>query len=128
MASRQVFLPLFGTLSARFSRPEPSDYIWGVVDMIPDTDFPDIRCKCAVHSNNGSCMIIPREGDKIRLYIQISGKDVLDPATGRVDKSRFGPDKILEVAKKSFHPFVINQTGEIDWWTLYLSASASVSV
>ena len=89
--------------------------------MIPDTNFPDIRCKCAVHSNNGSCMIIPREGDKIRLYIQISGGDVIDPATGRVDKNRFGPDKILDVAKKSFNPFVIQKTGEIDWWTLYLS-------
>ena len=35
--------------------------------MVPDTDFPDIRCKCAIHSNNGSCMIVPREGDKVRL-------------------------------------------------------------
>ncbi|KAH9944956.1 FAD binding domain-containing protein [Epithele typhae] len=99
---------------------EQTDYVWGVVDMIPDTDFPDIRCKCAVHSDNGSCMIIPREGDKIRLYIQLSDRDVIDPATGRVDKNRFGPDKILQVAKKSFHPFEISQIGEIDWWTLYL--------
>lgn len=101
-----------------------ADYIWGVVDIIPDTDFPDIRCKTAVHSNNGSCMIIPREGDKIRLYIQISDGDVLDPITGRVDKDRFGPEKILEEAKKSFHPFSIQPSGDVDWWTLYLSKSA----
>ncbi|KAI0730595.1 FAD binding domain-containing protein [Earliella scabrosa] len=99
---------------------EQTDYIWGVVDMIPETDFPDIRCKTAVHSNNGSCMIIPREGDLIRLYIQLSDKDVLDPTTRRVDKSKMGPEKLLEVAKKSFHPFEISAKGDFDWWTLYI--------
>ncbi|KAI0794575.1 FAD binding domain-containing protein [Fomes fomentarius] len=99
---------------------EQTDYIWGVVDMIPNTDFPDIRCKCAIHSNNGSCMIIPREGDKVRLYIQLSDKDVLDPVTRRVDKSKMGPEKLLQVAEKSFHPFEISTHGEIDWWTLYI--------
>ncbi|RPD53360.1 hypothetical protein L227DRAFT_399930 [Lentinus tigrinus ALCF2SS1-6] len=99
---------------------EQTDYIWGVVDMVPDTDFPDIRCKCAMHSHNGSCMIIPREGDLIRLYIQLSDRDVVDPTTGRVDKSKMGPEKLMDVAKKSFHPFEINKSGDIDWWTLYI--------
>ena len=74
-----------------------ADYIWGVVDMIPDTNFPDIRNKCAVHSNNGSCMVIPREGDRVRLYIQLSDKDVVDPITGRIDRDRIGPDDLLKV-------------------------------
>ncbi|CDO68377.1 hypothetical protein BN946_scf184815.g24 [Trametes cinnabarina] len=99
---------------------EQTDYIWGVVDMVPDTDFPDIRCKCAVHSNNGSCMIIPRECDLVRLYIQLSDRDVVDPATGRVDKSKMGPDKLLAVAQKSFKPFEISTSSPIDWWTLYI--------
>jgi hypothetical protein len=42
-------------------------------------------------------MVIPREGDRVRLYIQLSDKDVVDPATGRVDKNRMGPDQLLEV-------------------------------
>ena len=37
-----------------------SDYVWGVIDSVPATDFPDIRNKSAVHSDNGSCMVIPR--------------------------------------------------------------------
>ena len=89
--------------------------------MVPNTDFPDIRCKCAVHSNNGSCMIIPREGDLVRLYIQLADRDVVDPATGRVDKNRFGPERLLEVARKSFAPFEIAASGPVDWWTLYIS-------
>ena len=77
---------------------EQTNYIWGVIDIIPHTNFPDIRNKSVIHSENGSCMIIPREGDKVRLYIQLSEKDnVYDFATGRVDKSRFGPRQILEV-------------------------------
>ena len=88
--------------------PGPSDrvyflteYIWGVIDMVPspETNFPDYRNRCAIHSENGSCMIIPREDDKIRLYLQLTNADVVDPATGRVDMNRFGPDKLLEVCR-----------------------------
>lgn len=79
---------------------EQTDYVWGVVDMFPDTDFPDIRNRCAIHSNNGSCMIIPREEDKVRLYVQLEGKDAIDATKGRVDKSRFGPDHIFEVSSR----------------------------
>ncbi|KZT07245.1 uncharacterized protein LAESUDRAFT_758651 [Laetiporus sulphureus 93-53] len=98
---------------------EQTDYIWGVVDLIPETDFPDIRNRCAIHSHNGSCMVIPREGDKVRLYTQLSDKDVVD-AKGRVDRSKMGPDNILEVANKSLYPYTISASHEIDWWTLYI--------
>lgn len=78
-----------------------TEYTWGVVDFFPDTDFPDIRNRTAIHSNNGSSMIIPREGgDKIRLYVQVMGgleQEAIDPSTGRVDKMRIGPERLLEV-------------------------------
>jgi len=88
--------------------------------MIPDTNFPDIRNKTAIHSTNGSCMIIPREGDIVRLYIQLSDRDVVDPVSGRVDKSRMSPEKLLEVARKTFHPFELRNPQEIEWWTIYI--------
>ncbi len=88
--------------------------------MIPDSNFPDVRNRCAIHSNNGSCMIIPREGDLIRLYIQLTDADVVDPKTGRVDKDKMGPEKLLQVAKKSFHPYTMD-TDAFDWWTIYVS-------
>ena len=68
--------------------------------MIPETDFPDIRNKCAIHSSNGSSMIIPREDDKVRLYLQLADKDVL--TNGRVDRSKTGPEKLLEVHVELF--------------------------
>ncbi|KAL0953947.1 hypothetical protein HGRIS_005108 [Hohenbuehelia grisea] len=95
------------------------EYIWGVVDLIPDTDFPDIRNKTAIHSTNGSCMIIPREGDKVRLYIQL-GDTLGLTNNGRVDMNKMSPQKLLEVAQKSFHPYKISTSQEIDWWTIYV--------
>ncbi|KAF8075152.1 FAD binding domain-containing protein [Lyophyllum atratum] len=98
---------------------EHTDYVWGVVDMIPDTDLPDIRNKCAIHSNHGSCMLIPREGDKVRLYIQVGSRDAVDATSGRLDKDQMSPEKLLDVARKSFAPYYLNTPKEIEWWTMY---------
>lgn len=94
-------------------------YIWGVVDIVPKTNFPDIRNKTAIHSNNGSCMIVPREGDLVRLYLQLTDKKFLDPATGRVDKDKVSPEKLMEVAQKTFFPYTIEAVS-FDTWTLYV--------
>jgi phenol 2-monooxygenase (NADPH) len=77
---------------------EQTDYVWSVLDTVPDTDLPDIRNKCAIHSHNGSCMVIPREEDKVRLYVQVTGQDAVDAKSGRVDKYKVGPAKIIEVS------------------------------
>ena len=121
---------------------EQTSYIWGVIDMIPQTNFPDIRNKSVIHSKNGSCMIIPREGDKVRLYIQLSEKDgAYDLNTGRVDKGNIGPQKILEVvsfsgtilwsfyndsvlcqvARKTLSPYILEDPESFEWWTIYVS-------
>ncbi|KAG9313142.1 putative monooxygenase [Chiua virens] len=98
---------------------EQTDYIWGVVDMVPDTNFPDIRNHAVVNSRSGSSIVIPREGDTVRIYIQLSNADVLDPLTGRADKSRVNPEKLVSVAKKIFHPFEL-EPKFIEWWTVYI--------
>ncbi|KAH9057459.1 FAD binding domain-containing protein [Lactarius vividus] len=101
---------------------EQTDFVWGVVDIVPSevTDFPDIRNKSAIHSTNGSCMVIPREGDKIRLYIQLSDTDAVNPQTGRVDLGRYDPERLLKVANKIFRPYTIHAVpDQIDWWTIY---------
>ncbi len=67
-------------------------------------------------------MVIPREGDKIRLYIQLSDTDAVNPETGRVDVGRYDPQRLLEVAKKTLQPYTIDvEPGKIDWWTIYQS-------
>ncbi|KAF4627178.1 hypothetical protein G7Y89_g10976 [Cudoniella acicularis] len=51
---------------------DTSDSVWGVMDIYPRTNFPDIRKKVVLHSSHGSLMIIPREGGSLaRFYIEI---------------------------------------------------------
>ncbi|QRV88565.1 phenol 2-monooxygenase [Ceratobasidium sp. AG-Ba] len=97
---------------------EHTDFVWGVVDTIPDTDFPDIRNRTAIHSDNGSCMIIPREGDLVRLYVQLAEIEL--GGTGRMDRSKMTPEKIMEVARRSFKPFKLEFPQKLDWWTIYI--------
>ncbi|KAL5492636.1 hypothetical protein ACEPAI_4083 [Sanghuangporus weigelae] len=102
---------------------EQTDYVWGVVDMIPETtDFPDIRNRVAIHSTNGSCMVIPREGDVVRLYIQLSDDDAREVlnAKGRIDKTRWTPQRLMAIAKRSLQPYTIEFPEEVNWWTLYI--------
>jgi phenol 2-monooxygenase len=88
----------FKTLYAQ-SQSQSIDFIWGVLDMVPDTDFPDVRNKSLIHSNHGSCLVVPREADRVRIYMQLGDKDVINAETGRVDKDRIGPEQLLEVSE-----------------------------
>ncbi|KAI0738708.1 FAD binding domain-containing protein [Daedaleopsis nitida] len=97
------------------------DSFFGVVDMVVETDFPDARCWSFLHSNHGVLMNIPREGDLMRYYIQLpEDTDYVDKATGRVDKTRASPEKLIERAQKIFQPFSMKQAGPVEWWTIYI--------
>ncbi|KAK1480520.1 phenol hydroxylase [Colletotrichum tamarilloi] len=96
---------------------EATDFIWGVMDIIPITDFPDIRMRCAIHSaENGSLMVIPRENKLVRLYIQL--KEVAPDASGRADRSKITPERIFGAAQKILSPYKIEYE-YCDWWTAY---------
>ncbi|KAL2223109.1 FAD binding domain protein [Thermoascus aurantiacus ATCC 26904] len=95
---------------------EQTDYIWGVLDIIPITDFPDIRMRCAIHSaNSGSVMVIPRENKLVRLYIQLT---TTEKGGGHYDRSKITPDMILKAAQKIMAPYKIDYE-YCDWWTAY---------
>jgi phenol 2-monooxygenase len=47
-------------------------------------------------------MIIPREDDKVRLYVQLGDRDAVDEESGRVDKSKIGPHELLDASVQSF--------------------------
>ncbi|KAK8055769.1 hypothetical protein PG993_000996 [Apiospora rasikravindrae] len=96
---------------------EATDMIWGVMDIIPFTDFPDIRCRCAIHSaTHGSLMSIPRENNLVRLYIQLV--EVKPDASGRADRSKITPELIFNAAKRILDPYKIDYE-VCDWWTAY---------
>ncbi|KAI0642306.1 FAD binding domain-containing protein [Trametes meyenii] len=98
---------------------DQSDHIWGVVDILPDSDFPDTRNLSFINSQDGSMLLIPRENDLIRLYVQLSDADVIDPVTGRVDKERTTPQRVIEIAQRLLKPYRMEAIGEPEWWTTY---------
>ncbi|KAI0311141.1 FAD binding domain-containing protein [Amylostereum chailletii] len=94
---------------------ESANYFWGVVDGIPVTDFPDIRMFSTIHSaNHGSVMVIPREDQIVRLYIQLPQP----PAGQRPNRADVTPEKIMVAANNIMAPFKIEMP-EIDWFTCY---------
>ncbi|KAJ5980545.1 hypothetical protein N7481_007843 [Penicillium waksmanii] len=116
---------------------ESLDHIWGVVDLIVDTDFPDIRRRCAIHSPAGSVMVIPREriatGDYLtRLYVQVPGdinpdndavtsNETDKPADARSRRSQVTEKTIFDNAAAAFKPYYIRpkKDGAVDWWAAY---------
>lgn len=116
---------------------ETTDHIWGVLDFVCDTDFPDIRKRCAIHSEAGSIMIIPREriatGEYLtRLYVQIKEEtptNVNDDCdtirahkeTSKQRRSAITYQSILVQAEKVMYPFEIGVKAgtEPDWFAAY---------
>lgn len=110
---------------------ESLDHIWGVVDLVVDTDFPDIRRRCAIHSPAGSVMVIPRErivtGDYLtRLYVQVPGAVASDSNSNgtqvaakdaRARRSQVTLEGIFQQAAASFKPYQIKpkNKGAVDW-------------
>lgn len=99
---------------------DSTDYIWGVLDVIPITDFPDIRMRCAIHSeSSGSVMVIPRENKLVRLYIQLTTTNAEDGnGAKKFDRSSITPETIIASAQRIMRPYKIDYR-YLDWWTAY---------
>lgn len=89
---------------------------WGVMDVLMQTDFPDIRCKTIIQSDKqGTLLIIPREGGYLaRIYIEL---DKLD-ANERVANRNITIDHLINTAKQVFHPYTLS-VKEVVWWSVY---------
>ncbi|KIL93722.1 phenol 2-monooxygenase [Fusarium avenaceum] len=92
-----------------------TDFVWGVLDIIPITDFPDIRYRCAIHSASGSMMVIPREDKYVRLYIQVTEVDENGKA---IDRFKITPDNLILAANKILSPYKLSYK-HCHWWTAY---------
>lgn len=103
-------------------------YIWGVIDLIVETDFPDIRRASFIHSSTGSVLIIPREqvvsGEYLtRLYIQTPEKvNTWDTQeTSKAKRNEFTLENLLQYAASAFRPFKIGPKSNsgVYWWAVY---------
>jgi phenol 2-monooxygenase len=89
---------------------DSSDAVWGVMDVYPRTDFPDVRKKAVINADAGNLIIIPREGDSLaRLYIELPG------GTKVKDVSL---ESLQAHARKIFSPYRMD-IAETTWWSAY---------
>ncbi|MHA6800048.1 FAD-dependent monooxygenase [Bounagaea algeriensis] len=88
---------------------------WGVLDVLAVTDFPDIRLKSTIQSEQGSLLIIPREGGYlVRLYIELDNERDAEMLHNRSAT----PEKLTAVANRILHPFSID-VQHVGWWSVY---------
>lgn len=95
---------------------DAANQAWGVMDVLAVTDFPDIRLKATVHSQDqGNLLVIPREGGyMVRLYIEL---DKLSPEERIRDKG-LKVDHLIAAAGRILHPYTID-VKEVAWWSVY---------
>ncbi|WP_328631308.1 FAD-dependent monooxygenase [Streptomyces sp. NBC_00356] len=88
---------------------------WGVLDVLVDTDFPDIRLKSVVQSEAGALLIIPREGGYlVRLYIELDAERYGDLLRERA----VTPEVLAAAANRILRPYRV-EVKDVGWWAVY---------
>jgi len=89
---------------------------WGVMDILANTDFPDVRQKCLIASaTEGNILILPREGGYLfRMYVEL---DKLNPDE-RVASRNFTQADMIAAANRIMRPYTI-EVKEVVWWSIY---------
>lgn len=94
---------------------DSANHAWGVMDVLATSDFPDIRHKVAIQSDQGNILIIPREGGYLtRFYVEM---DKLDEHQ-RVAQRGITVEQLIESAKQVLHPYTLD-VKEVAWWSVY---------
>jgi phenol 2-monooxygenase len=89
---------------------------WGVMDILANTDFPDVRQKCLISSaNEGNVLILPREGGYVfRMYVEL---DKLRPDEKAAHR-KFTQDDMIAAANRIIKPYSLD-VKEVVWWSIY---------
>ncbi|MDQ0079242.1 FAD-binding monooxygenase [Arthrobacter oryzae] len=95
---------------------DQANHAWGVMDVLANTDFPDIRLKCAIQSNDGgSILLIPREGGHLfRMYVDLG--EVPADDHGAVRKTTI--EQIIAKANAIVHPYTVD-VRNVAWHSVY---------
>ncbi|MBU6257895.1 MAG: FAD-dependent monooxygenase [Burkholderiales bacterium] len=89
---------------------------WGVMDILANTDFPDVRQKCLISSaDEGNVLILPREGGYVfRMYVEL---DQLRPDEKAASR-KFTQDDMIAAANRIIRPYALD-VKEVVWWSIY---------
>ena len=89
---------------------------WGVMDILANNDFPDVRQKCLISSaKEGNVLVLPREGGYIfRMYVEL---DKLRPDEKAAHR-KFTQDDMIAAANRIIRPYSLD-VKEVVWWSIY---------
>ncbi len=89
---------------------------WGVMDILANTDFPDVRQKCLISSaSEGNVLLLPREGGYIfRMYVELDKLKDGERAASR----KLTQDDMIAAAKRIIRPYSLD-VKEVVWWSIY---------
>lgn len=95
---------------------DAANQAWGVMDILANTDFPDVRQKCLISSaHEGNVLILPREGGYVfRMYVEL---DKLRPDEKAAHR-KFTQDDMIAAANRIIQPYSID-VKEVVWWSIY---------
>ncbi|RGE20034.1 FAD-dependent monooxygenase [Leucobacter sp. wl10] len=92
-----------------------SMHAWGVMDVLAVTDFPDFRKKCIIHSEAGSILHIPREGNHLaRIYVDLGETD--EHGGGKVRDTPL--EEVVARANAILHPYSLD-VRDVPWHSVY---------
>ncbi|KAH7334215.1 FAD binding domain-containing protein [Rhizoctonia solani] len=94
-----------------------SNAVWGVIDTVPVTDFPDIRNHAWINAGQRKCQVIPRENGLVRFYVQLLEADTNG---ARFDRAKITVKDIEGIAKQIFEPYKLEFPQPPQWWTVYV--------
>src|SRR5699024_5903976 len=90
-------------------------HAWAVMDVLAVTDFPDIRTKCAIQSEHGSILHIPREGGHLfRMYVDLGDTD----AETHHEIRKTTEEAAIARANEILHPYTL-EVRHTAWYTVY---------
>ena len=95
---------------------DSASHAWGVMDVLANTDFPDIRFKALIQSaSEGSVLLIPREGGYlVRIYVELDKLKDNERIAGR----NITLEQLIAAAQRIFHPYTLD-VKEVPWWSVY---------
>ncbi len=92
-----------------------SFHAWGVMDVLAVTDFPDYRKKSIIHSDAGSILHIPREGNHLaRIYVDLG--EVPEDDNGKIRQTPL--EDIIKQANAILSPYSID-VKDVPWHSVY---------
>ena len=80
-------------------RGDQTDSIFGVMDIVPDTDFPDIRKVCYLQGPEGTILAVPRSNREVRMYVPLPSK------AQSSERPDYTAEEILHAVKLIIKPY-----------------------